>query len=377
MNTGIPMLAPLQPQFANRLAAFRQAMQQANQQAALIFGAENLRYLVNYAGEAACVVLTQNSMALITDYRFEAQARQECAQAQQGCRVICRDRDQQRLGEALALELAAQQATQLWYEAESISVQQWQQIQQDLSTVHCTACPPELSSLRMVKDDWEVAQIQQAAQIADEALAQVLPLLQPGISEADFATELEYRLKKLGAEALSFATIVGFGARSALPHALPTSQRLQKGDLVLIDFGAVVNGYRSDMTRSYVAGKPDLLQLQLFQAVQQAQQAALKAVKAGVSASALFAISDQVLQHSQFGRYAGPGLGHGVGLQLHEQPFLSPGNQLKLPVGAVVTIEPGVYLPNYGGLRLEDDVLVTAHGYVQLTKAPQQFALDC
>jgi Xaa-Pro aminopeptidase len=231
--------------------------------------------------------------------------------------------------------------------------------------------------LRMVKDDWEVAQIQQAAQIADEALAQVLPLLQPGISEADFATELEYRLKKLGAEALSFATIVGFGARSALPHALPTTQRLQKGDLVLIDFGAVVNGYRSDMTRSYVAGKPDLLQLQLFQAVQQAQQAALKAVKAGVSASALFAISDQVLQHSQFGRYAGPGLGHGVGLQLHELPFLSPGNQLKLPVGAVVTIEPGVYLPNYGGLRLEDDVLVTAHGYVQLTKAPQQFALDC
>jgi Xaa-Pro aminopeptidase len=377
MNTGIPMLAPLQPQFANRLAAFRQAMQQANQQAALIFGAENLRYLVNYAGEAACVVLTQHSMALITDYRFEAQARQECAQAQQGCRVICRDRDQQRLGEALALELAAQQATQLWYEAESISVQQWQQIHQDLSTVHCTACPPVLSSLRMVKDDWEVAQIQQAAQIADEALAQVLPLLQPGISEADFATELEYRLKKLGAEALSFATIVGFGARSALPHALPTTQRLQKGDLVLIDFGAVVNGYRSDMTRSYVAGKPDLLQLQLFQAVQQAQQAALKAVKAGVSASALFAISDQVLQHSQFGRYAGPGLGHGVGLQLHEQPFLSPGNQLKLPVGAVVTIEPGVYLPNYGGLRLEDDVLVTAHGYVQLTKAPQQFALDC
>jgi Xaa-Pro aminopeptidase len=377
MNTGIPMLAPLQPQFANRLAAFRQAMQQANQQAALIFGAENLRYLVNYAGEAACVVLTQHSMALITDYRFEAQARQECAQAQQGCRVICRDRDQQRLGEALALELAAQQATQLWYEAESISVQQWLQIQQDLSTVHCTACPPVLSSLRMVKDDWEVAQIQQAAQIADEALAQVLPLLQPGISEADFATELEYRLKKLGAEALSFATIVGFGARSALPHALPTTQRLQKGDLVLIDFGAVVNGYRSDMTRSYVAGKPDLLQLQLFQAVQQAQQAALKAVKAGVSASALFAISDQVLQHSQFGRYAGPGLGHGVGLQLHELPFLSPGNQLKLPVGAVVTIEPGVYLPNYGGLRLEDDVLVTANGYVQLTKAPQQFALDC
>jgi Xaa-Pro aminopeptidase len=377
MNTGIPMLAPLQPQFANRLAAFRQAMQQANQQAALIFGAENLRYLVNYAGEAACVVLTQNSMALITDYRFEAQARQECAQAQQGCRVICRDRDQQRLGEVLALELAAQQVTQLWYEVESISVQQWQLLQQDLSAVHCTACPPVLSSLRMVKDDWEVAQIQQAAQIADEALAQVLPLLQPGISEADFATELEYRLKKLGAEALSFATIVGFGARSALPHALPTTQRLQKGDLVLIDFGAVVNGYRSDMTRSYVAGKPDLLQLQLFQAVQQAQQAALKAVKAGVSACALFAISDQVLQHSQFGRYAGPGLGHGVGLQLHELPFLSPGNQLKLPVGAVVTIEPGVYLPNYGGLRLEDDVLVTANGYVQLTKAPQQFALDC
>jgi Xaa-Pro aminopeptidase/Xaa-Pro dipeptidase len=377
MNTGIPMLAPLQPQFANRLAAFRQAMQQANQQAALIFGAENLRYLLNYAGEAACVVLTQHSVALITDYRFEAQARQECAVAQNGCRVICRDRDKQRLGEALALEINAQQVSRIWYEAEHISVQQWQLLQQDFSAVQCSPCPPLLASLRMVKDDWEVAQIQQAAQIADAALAQTLPLLQPGISEIDFATELEYRLKKLGAEALSFATIVGFGARSALPHALPSTQRLKKGDFILIDFGAVVNGYRSDMTRSYVAGKADMLQLQLFKAVQQAQQAALKAVKAGVSASALFAISDQVLQNTEFGRYAGPGLGHGVGLQLHEQPFLSPNSDLKLPAGAVVTIEPGVYLPNYGGLRLEDDVLVTAHGYVQLTKAPQQFALDC
>lgn len=371
------MLAPLQPQFANRLSTFRQAMQQANQQAALIFGAENLRYLVNYAGEAACVVLTQHSVVLVTDYRFEAQARQECAVAQNGCRVICRDRDKQRLGEALALELAAQQASRVWYEAEHISVQQWQLLQQDLSAVHFSACPPVLTSLRMVKDDWEVAQIQHAAQIADGALAQTLPLLQPGITEIDFATELEYRLKKLGAEALSFATIVGFGARSALPHALPGTQRLKKGELVLIDFGAVVNGYRSDMTRSYVAGKPDLLQLQLFQAVQLAQQAALKAVKAGVSASALFAISDQVLQRSEFGRYAGPGLGHGVGLQLHEQPFLSPGNELKLPAGTVITIEPGVYLPNYGGVRLEDDVLVTAQGYLQLTKAPTQFALDC
>jgi len=323
------------------------------------------------------VVLTQHSVALITDYRFEAQARQECALAQAGCRVICRDRDKQRLGEALALELAAQQASRVWYEAEHISVQQWQLLLQDLADLQTSVCPPVLPSLRMVKDEWEVAQIQQAAQIADAALAQSLPLLIPGIAEIDFATELDYRLKKLGAQALSFATIVGFGARSALPHALPGPQRLKKGDLILIDFGAVVQGYRSDMTRSYVAGKPELLQLRLFRAVQQAQQAALKAVKGGVSASALFAISNQVLQNSEFGRYAGPGLGHGVGLQLHEQPFLSPGNPLKLPAGAVVTIEPGLYLPNYGGVRLEDDVLVTAHGYLQLTQAPQQFALDC
>ena len=383
MNTGIPMRADLlaSPEYARRMRQFRQAMQQAGQDAALIFAPQHLRYLLNYAGEAATALVSNDQCYLITDYRFEAQARQETVQAQPQCQVLCRDRDRQSLGALLGQLLADLHCNNLWFEADQITVQLWQQLLADLQSggnghlLRATACPPVLAGMRMIKDDYEVSQIQQAAAIADSALAQVLGLLKPGIREHEFATELEYQLKKRGADELSFATIVGFGARSALPHALPGDKRLQKGDLVLVDFGAAVNGYRSDMTRSYVAGKPDVMQQALYQTVRQAQQAALARLKAGVTASSLFQVSDQLLQQSEFGRFAGPGLGHGVGLQLHEQPFLSPNCHTPLQSGMVVTIEPGLYLPNYGGVRLEDDVLVTERGYSLLTQAPSHFEL--
>ena len=384
MNTGIPMRAdqPALPQYARRMRQFRQAMLQAGQDAALIFAPQHLRYLLNYAGEAASALISQDQCYLITDYRFEAQARQETVQAQPQCRVLCRDRDRQSLGALLGEVLANLHCHNLWFESDQVSVQLWQQLLADLQSagnghlVRATPCPAVLAGMRMIKDEYEISQIQQAAAIADRALAQVLPLLKPGIREHEFATELDYQLKKAGADDLSFATIVGFGARSALPHALPGDKRLHQGDLVLVDFGAAVNGYRSDMTRSYVAGKPDVMQQALYQTVRQAQQAALARVKAGVSASSLFQVSDQLLQQSEFGRYAGPGLGHGVGLQLHEQPFLSPNCHTLLQSGMVVTVEPGLYLPNYGGVRLEDDVLVTERGYLQLTQAPSRLQLD-
>lgn len=380
MNTTIPMRLEhaAKPQFSRRLQQFRLALLNGGQDGALIFAAEHLRYLLNYSGEAAMAVVTATSVWLITDYRFELQARHETALVQAGCQVLIRDRDRQSLGALLNQLIGDLGCRALWFEAEHISLTQYQAISAELSALPLllTPCPPVLAAQRMVKDDYEAGQIQLAANIADRALATVLPLLKPGIREHEFATELEYQLKKHGADGLSFATIVGFGARSALPHALPGDKKLQKGDLVLIDFGASVNGYRSDMTRSYVAGKPDVMQLALFQTVQQAQQAALAKVRAGISAAELFFISDSTLQQSEFGRYAGPGLGHGVGLQLHEQPFLSPNNPQPLQSGMIVTIEPGLYLPNYGGVRIEDDVLVTAQGYQQLTQAPVRFQLD-
>jgi len=364
----------LKPQFAERLSRFRYQMVQAGQDAALIFSPVNLRYLLNYSGEALMAIVSPSKVVLITDYRFIAQAKQEAPpELQVSC--YCRDRDRQSLSQAIAMVLGDIKARRVWYEDSDISVLQWRAIGEGNGLIEFSPCPPHLAAQRMVKDEWEVAQIEQAAAIADLALQRALPLLQPGISEQEFATELEYQLKKAGAEDFSFATILGFAERSALPHALPGAKRLKKGDLIVLDFGAVVNGYRSDMTRSFVCGTPSPLQKQMYQTVLQAQQAALDAVRAGISGAALNNIAADVLAASPFAKDVGPGLGHGVGLQLHEQPFLGPLCRQLLPENAVITIEPGIYITDFGGVRIEDDVLVTKEGCRVLTKAPKQFEL--
>lgn len=376
-NTGLVaelVAKPLNPQFAERLSRFRYQMVQAGQDAALIFSPVNLRYLFNYSGEALMAIVTPAAVVLVTDYRFIAQATQEAPpELQLTC--YCRDRDRQSLGQVIAAQLTGFKARRVWFEDSDISVLQWRAIYESNGLTEFSPCPPHLAAQRMVKDEWEVAQIEQAAAIADLALQRALPLLQVGISEQEFATELEYQLKKAGAEDFSFATILGFAERSALPHALPGSKRLKKGDLIVLDFGAVVNGYRSDMTRSFVCGTPSPFQQQMYQAVLQAQQAALDAVRAGISGAALNNIAADILAASPFAKDAGPGLGHGVGLQLHEQPFLGSLCRQLLPENAVITIEPGIYINDFGGVRIEDDVLVTKEGCRVLTKAPKQFEL--
>lgn len=372
---GAVATATLTPKFAERLQRFRYQMLQAGQDAALLFSAVNLRYLFNYTGEALMAVVTPEQVVLITDYRFIEQAQTETKPVCPKAAFFCRDRDRQSLGQAIALQLSAVKARRVWFEDSDISVLLWRAICEDNGLIEFSPCPPHLAAQRIVKDDWEVAQIEQAAAIADVALARALPMLQVGVSEREFATELEYQLKKAGAEDFSFATILGFSGRSALPHALPTCKRLKKGDLVVLDFGAVVNGYRSDMTRSFVCGKPSPLQQQMYQTVLEAQQAAIDAVRAGISGAVLNNIAAQILAASPFAKDAGPGLGHGVGLQLHEQPFLGPLCQQLLPENAVITIEPGIYIADFGGVRIEDDVLVTKTGCRILTKAPKQFEL--
>lgn len=362
------------PQFAERLSRFRYQMVQAGQDAALIFSPVNLRYLFNYSGEALMAIISPSTVVLVTDYRFIAQASQE-APAELQLKCYCRDRDRESLTQVIAMVLGDIKARRVWYEDSDISVLQWRAICEGNGLIEFSPCPPHLAAQRMVKDEWEVAQIEQAAAIADLALERALPLLQAGISEREFATELEYQLKKAGAEDFSFATILGFAERSALPHALPGRKRLKKGDLIVLDFGAVVNGYRSDMTRSFVCGKASPLQQQMYNAVFAAQRAALDAVRAGISGAALNNIAADVLAASPFAKDAGPGLGHGVGLQLHEQPFLGPLCRQLLPENAVITIEPGIYITDFGGVRIEDDVLVTKEGCRMLTKAAKQFEL--
>ncbi len=332
---------------------------------------QNLRYLSDYSGEAACGVLSQRDFYLITDYRFEQQALQECA----NLHVICRNREQQTLGQALAAVFQREHISQVYYEDHALSQQSFVALQAANPELSWQVVPDYLQQQRSIKDATEIAALSQAAAIADAALAHCLSALQAGISEAEFALELEYQMRKRGAEAVSFETIVGFGARSALPHCPPGAQRLREGDLIVIDFGAKVAGYGSDMTRSYVLGQASSQQADMYATVSAAQAAALAELRAGADAASVNLAANAVLQASPYAAYASTGLGHGIGLQLHEFPIITPQLNHRLQAGQVITIEPGIYIPGYGGIRLEDDVLITAHGYQLLSHASKQFEL--
>ena len=354
-----------------KINTLRQQVLIKQDSAMIIFSDVNIRYLSGFSGHAATILVTNNSNYLITDYRYYEQAKEQA----NGFDVICRDRANQSLASLLAELLNQNQCQALFFESDHISVSQWQetveQIEQFSPVSEVFPLKTVVEKLRMIKSASEITNIEQAAKISDQALANILPLVKEGITERYLANELDYQMAKLGSEELSFATILGFGERSALPHGIPSDRKLKQGDLILIDFGAVVNGYRSDMTRTFVFGKADIKQKAIYQLVKDAQQAAIDKLVAGVSGEYLYQQSANVLLNSEYKDYVGEGLGHGVGLQLHEQPFMGPGCATTIEKGCVITIEPGIYIPNWGGVRIEDDVVLTDDGLRILTKAPK------
>jgi Xaa-Pro aminopeptidase len=340
----------------------------AKQQAFVIFSDINITYLTGFTGHAATLIVTQNKHYLLTDYRYVEQAKK---QINDNIDVICRDRSKQSLGLCIQQVLNAEAINSLIYEAAHISVAQWQALTNELVLTNYIARIDAVELLRYQKNSDEIRFIKQAATIADQALVNTLPLIKLGMSERELATELEYQMSKLGSEELAFATILLFGERSALPHGLPSERQLKQGDLILFDFGAVVNGYRSDMTRTYVFGKASKQQQQVYQIVRQAQQAAIDVVYQGISGQQLQKVADNILLNSEYGQYKGEGLGHGVGLVLHELPFIDANCQLTIETGCVFTIEPGIYIPDWGGIRIEDDVVLGENGLEILTHAPK------
>lgn len=340
--------------------------------AMLVFSDINIRYLSGFSGHAATLLLTDTVNYLITDYRYFEQAKKQAVDFE----VISRDRANQSLSALICQLLAQAQCQHLHFESQHIDVAQWQQMSTEINALSSINSVTEITgaieTLRMIKSEHEISLTCQAAKIADQALANILPLVKEGITERELATELDYQMAKLGSEEPSFSTILLFGERSALPHGIPSDRALTRGDLILIDFGAVVEGYRSDMTRTYIFGEASAKQKQIYQLVQQAQQAAIDAITLGVSGKALYQESANILLNSEYKQYAGEGLGHGVGLQLHEVPFLGPACETSIEKGCVITIEPGIYIPGWGGVRIEDDVVLTDDGLKIITQAPKE-----
>lgn len=352
----------------------RQQVLSKSHSAMIIFSDISISYLSGFTGHAATVLLTGKANYLITDYRYFEQAEKEA----HDYIVISRDRANQSLASLITEIIIKDECQHISFECEQVTVAQWQEVKETLEKSGVTDFMPIVQSvekLRRVKTANEIDSIRQAAAIADQALKNILPLAKQGISEKELANELDYQMAKLGSEELSFATILLFGERSAMPHGVPSSRTLNNGDIILIDFGAVINGYRSDMTRTFIFGEANEQQREIYQLVKTAQQAALNAVKEGVRGDAIYQESANILQASKYKEFAGEGLGHGVGLQLHEQPFLGPDCHYEMELGCVVTIEPGIYIPGWGGIRIEDDVVLSEQGLEIITQSPKELTV--
>jgi len=340
--------------------------------ALLIFNAHNITYLSGFTGHAATALVFADQAYLLTDYRYFEQAKDQCSTF----KVICRDRVNQSLA-ALIQELLEKHAVaKLAFEADHISHSIWTDMEQHWSQISCVACSRWIEDLRYVKDESEIQSIQLAALIADQALTELLTVIKPGVTERELAIELEYQMALLGSEEPSFSTIMLAGERSALPHGIPGDKALTEGDLLLVDFGAVINGYHSDMTRTFVLGQANAKQKEIYQTVYDAQQAAMDVFKPGnnteVVGELLFQQSQHILNQSQYAPYQGEGLGHGVGMDLHEFPFIGQGCHLTIKKNCVFTIEPGIYIPGWGGVRIEDDVYLSDDGLNRLTHFPRE-----
>lgn len=323
----------------------------------------NLRYLTGFSGSTGLLVVTRDQGWLICDSRYTLQARQEAV----GLTIV----EHGQRHEALARLCNEQGWQRIGFEATHCLVSTQQELEKLLSGLMLVALPADLDQIRDRKDQFELETLANVACLASQALQSVLPLVRPGLTEADLALELEIAMRRRGAEGRGFDFIVASGERGAMPHGRASTKQIQSGELVTIDFGAVLNGYHSDETVTIGVGKLDQRQQQIYALVLEAHDRAIAAVRPGISCKELDAVARNYICDQGFGDFFGHGLGHGVGLEIHEQPALSPRSKAVLDEGMVVTIEPGIYIPGWGGVRIEDTVAVTGNGCRLLTGVPK------
>ncbi|MBI5895614.1 MAG: aminopeptidase P family protein, partial [Desulfobacterales bacterium] len=339
---------------------------------------ENRRYLSGFTGEdhqfdesAGALLITADAQVLATDSRFELQAQKEAPLFEV---VVYRNA----LVKELAVLVDRFHIRRLGFESVRISVHQHANFQKELDgkAVELIASETLVETLRQVKSSDEIERTRRALALAEDVFRRVAKSLKPGMSEKSVAWAMEMGMRQAGADALSFPVIVAAGPNSALPHAIPTEREIQAGEPILFDWGAKLNGYCSDTTRTVYLGAPDDTFRRVHHIVLEAQQKAIAAIKAGISTKTVDAMArDHINQNGYEGKF-GHGLGHGTGLAVHEAPRLSPLRDTLLESGMIVTVEPGIYLPEWGGIRIENQVVVRPDGPMVLNGLSTNFAID-
>ncbi|HHS49797.1 MAG TPA: aminopeptidase P family protein [candidate division Zixibacteria bacterium] len=348
-----------------RIDKIRAKIIEAGLDSALITNLVNVRFLCGFSGSNGLLLIYREGALFITDFRYKTQSAEEVKGAEiavsEGVSIF----------ETLAERPELKAIGKIGFE-KSLTLSAIEDLKSLLpDNLEWEPMEDFFNELRAVKNSDEVAKIRKAIFVAEEAMRKALAHLQPGISERDFAAELEYNMRKLGADRQAFDTIVVSGKRSALVHGIASDKTIEAGDFVTIDYGAKVDGFHSDITRTYIMGEPSDKQRQIYETVFRAQASAIESARPGMMGKELDAVARDIIEEAGFGEFFGHGLGHGLGLLVHDVPRAGSKSENILPEGAVITIEPGIYIPDFGGVRIEDDVLLTADGCEVLTSLPK------
>lgn len=338
-------------------------------QAYLITSPENRRYLTGFASSDGYLLITNTEAIFLIDSRYIEAAQNQITE----CSEI-----------ALLTSLSAQLPeyieklgiAALYTEAERLSVAEFDKIKK---ITPCACCADEVdgsvNALRRIKCEYEKNKILKAQAIAEKAFDHVLNFIKEGVTEREIALTLDFFMLKNGAECVSFETIAVSGKNSSMPHGVPCDKRIEKGDFITMDFGAVVDGYHSDMTRTVAVGEVSQKQAEVYETVLSAQKKSLEILKAGITCKDADKAARDVISSAGYGKFFGHGTGHGVGIEIHEAPRLSPKSDEILKIGDVVTVEPGIYIPSEFGVRIEDMAFITENGCENLTKCPKNLII--
>lgn len=350
-----------------RINRLRQLMKKNNLAGYFITDPYNLYYLTNFTGTTGAAIITMDQAFFITDFRYTTQAQKQAYEY-----TIIENKGH--LFDAVTDLAEKENLANLAFEELHVSFAEYSILEE---IIPCDLIPVSglIEELREVKDEDEVAMIEKACEIADAGYKNVLEFIQPGMTEIEVANRLDFFMRSMGAAGVSFDTIVASGWRSAMPHGVASEKVIEKGDMITLDFGCYYKGYASDMTRTFAIGTPDSKLKEIYQIVLDVQLKVLKAAQPGVIGMQLDEIARDYIASLGYGENFGHSTGHGVGLEVHEAPAISMRSEQQLVVGNIVTDEPGIYIDGLGGVRIEDDLLITKEGNRLLTHSPKELII--
>lgn len=350
-----------------KLNQLRTMMQAEGIDGLLVMSPYNRRYLTDFTGSSGATLVTMDKAVFVTDFRYVEQAKKQA----DGFHIV---KHEGTIYEEIANQVKVLGVNRLGFEKAYTTFQSYELLQ-GLVKAEIVPVSELVEKLRLIKSESEIKILKEAAAIADAAFKHILEFIQPGKTELEVSNELEFFMRKCGATSSSFDTIVASGKRSALPHGVASDKVIEKGDMVTLDYGAYYQGYVSDITRTIAVGEPSDQMKDIYHIVLEAQLRGMNEIKAGMTGRAADAITRDHITKAGYGQYFGHSTGHGIGLEVHEGPNLSSRSEMVLTPGMAVTVEPGIYLPGVGGVRIEDDTIITENGNEPLTHSTKDLII--